>query len=265
MLECLGISKLWFFTVSICEIFDLLVLPSIRFISSKQLSGMILDCSHVTCLADGEMGHDLEMATRRSACVTTGKDQQPEDAQKQDEDAVCILQDAGPSPDGANAESPSSSGRNDAAEESSPKIIDLINVIACQPQTQDAEPQESENDDEELDPRGRSSPKNNSASDSGTSLELSLKRPRSAVGNGGELEERQPLRHSGGSAFSRCSSDTCYDFSVENFDLNAVNFLLYGKCCRVLCFCIIVRLYVLRRLNSFFWLHSVYHPCSYVF
>lgn len=155
---------------------------------------------------DGEMGHDLEMATRRSACVTTGKDQQPEDAQKQDEDAVCILQDAGPSPDGANAESPSSSGRNDAAEESSPKIIDLINVIACQPQTQDAEPQESENDDEELDPRGRSSPKNNSASDSGTSLELSLKRPRSAVGNGGELEERQPLRHSGGSAFSRYGS-----------------------------------------------------------
>ncbi|XP_024398057.1 two-component response regulator-like APRR7 isoform X2 [Physcomitrium patens] len=155
---------------------------------------------------DEEMGHDLEMATRPSACNTTGKDQQPEVARQLDEDAACVFQDAGQSPDGINGESPSSSLRNDAAEESSPKAIDLINVVACQPQTQDAEqPQESENDFDELDPQG-SSPKVNSGSDSGPMLELSLKRPRSAVDNDGELEERQPLRYSGGSAFSRYDS-----------------------------------------------------------
>lgn len=154
------------------------------------------------------MGHDLEMATRRSACDGGEKDEHAEGAREhQGEEAACVMQDDGPSPCGDNEESPSPSGPNGAAEESSPEAIDLINGIASQPQAQAAEqPGVSEDGDEEVDERGRSSPKGNSGSDSGPMLELSLKRPRSAVDNDGDVEERPPLRHSGGSAFSRYSS-----------------------------------------------------------
>jgi pseudo-response regulator 7 len=166
------------------------------------------------------MGHDLEMATRRSACDGNEIDGQAEGVRRQEgDDAACVMQDDGPSPCGGNGESPSPSGPNGAAEESSPEAIDLINGIACQPQAQAAEqPEESEIGDEELDQRGRSSPKATSGSDSGPMLELSLKRPRSAVDNEGDLEERQPLRHSGGSAFSRCA----FDASVRAESLVAV-------------------------------------------
>jgi pseudo-response regulator 7 len=155
------------------------------------------------------MGHDLEMATRRSACDDNEKEGQAEGVrQEQGEGAACVMQDDGPSPCGDDGSSPSPSGANGAAEGSSPEAIDLINGIASQPLAQAAErPGESENGDEELDERGRSSPKGNSGSDSGPMLELSLKRPRSAVDNDGDVEERQPLRHSGGSAFSRCALD----------------------------------------------------------
>ena len=149
------------------------------------------------------MGHDLEMATRRSAC--DDNEEQAEGVRRQEgEDAACVMQDDGPSPCGDNGSSPSPSGANGVAEESSPEAIDLINGIACQPAAQAAEErEESENGDEEMDQRGRSSPKANSGSDSGPMLELSLKRPRSAMGTDGDVEEWQPLRHSGGSAFSR--------------------------------------------------------------
>ncbi|XP_024365931.1 two-component response regulator-like PRR37 isoform X2 [Physcomitrium patens] len=156
---------------------------------------------------DEEMGHDLEMATRRSTCNTAKLDQQPDVGRQQDDDDACVMQDVGPSPGEDNVESPSTSGKDGTTEESSLKAVDLINGIACQPQTQGAEQAEgSENDDGELDQRGRSSPKDHSGSDFGSMLELSLKRPRSAVDNDGDTEERQPLRHSGGSAFSRYGS-----------------------------------------------------------
>ncbi|KAG0616531.1 hypothetical protein M758_5G123400 [Ceratodon purpureus] len=157
---------------------------------------------------DEEMGLDLEMATRRSASDATENGAQAEGVrQQQGDDAACVMQDDGPSPCGDNGGSPVPSGPNGGGEESSPEAADLINGIACQRQAQGAEqPEVSGNDEKELDQRGRSSPKANSGSDSGPMLELSLKRPRSAVDNEGDLEERQPLRHSGGSAFSRYST-----------------------------------------------------------
>lgn len=154
------------------------------------------------------MGHDLEMATRRSGGDVNEKDEQAEGVRQQGEDGACVMQDDGPSPCIENGGSPSSSGPNGGGEESSPEAIDLINGIACQPQAQAAEQrEETGNGDEELDDRGRTSPKANSGSDSGPMLELTLKRPRSALEHDGDLEERQPLRHSGGSAFSRCTFD----------------------------------------------------------
>lgn len=169
----------------------------------------MLRADELICLTDEEMGHDLEMATRRPAGDGCEQDQQQAEGVRQEgEDAACVMQDDGPSPGGDNGESPSSSGRNGAAEESSPEAIDLINGIACQPQAQAVEErEETGNGEDDGDQRGGASPKANSGSDSGPMLELSLKRPRAALEHDGDLEERQPLRHSGGSAFSRCTWD----------------------------------------------------------
>lgn len=162
--------------------------------------------------ADDEMGHDLEMATRRPGCDCKEKDEQVEGVRKpQGEDAACVMQDDGPSPCGDNGESPSSSGPNGTAEESSPEAIDLINGIAGQPQVQTCGGEEEEDTGDGDEEPDQMSPKaNRSGSDSGPMLELSLKRPRSAVEHDGEVEERQPLRHSGGSAFSRCNPCSFY-------------------------------------------------------
>lgn len=157
-------------------------------------------------MTDEEMGHDLEMATRRPASHEMEKAQQAEhDCQLAEDDVACAMQEDGPTPSSDNGDGPSASGGNASNEESSEKAIDLINGIASQPQTLGAAQDEgSEDGDDILDQRGKRTPdRENLGSDSGPTLELSLKRPRSAVDTTGDFEERQPLRHSGGSAFSR--------------------------------------------------------------
>lgn len=156
-------------------------------------------------MTDEEMGHDLEMATRRPASHEMEKAHQADHAsQLAEDDIACAMQEDGPTPSGDNEDGPSTSGGNGSNEESFEKAIDLINGIACQPPTLAAEQDEGSEDGDDHDQRGKRTPdRDNLGLDSGPTLELTLKRPRSAVDTTGDFEERQPLRHSGGSAFSR--------------------------------------------------------------
>ncbi|CAM6096262.1 unnamed protein product [Calypogeia fissa] len=144
--------------------------------------------------SDQQMGQDLEMATRRPSLDM-------EKAPKPDNH------------DGAEArqdDSPSASGNSDNKRSTSNagRAIDLIGGIAFQNNEDVDDGVESGEGAEGSDRGASNSPANDkcvTSSNSPPLLELSLKRPRAPGEDDGQ--EKRVLRHSGGSAFSRYSTN----------------------------------------------------------